>query len=182
MASLPDRMIGAMQGNVKTFQEIEADQTALGQAVTVIVIAGVASLIGNIFRQGVMYGIVSLVLTLIAYAVWSVMVVLVGTKLMPEPTTKADFAEGFRVIGFTASPGVFHVLAIIPFLGPLLSFLISIWMLILGVIAAREVLDYSNTGRALIVCLIAFGITVAVYVILWLMLMVPLMVAGAAMS
>jgi Yip1 domain len=182
MASLPERMIGAMKADVKTFQEIEADQNALGQAVTVIVIAGVASLIGNIFRQGVMFGVVSLVLTLIAYAVWSVMVVLVGTKLMPEPTTKADFAEGFRVIGFTASPGVFNVLAIIPFLGPLLSFLIGIWMLILGVIAAREVLDYSNTGRALIVCLIAFAVTTAVYVILWLMLMVPLMVAGAAMS
>ena len=182
MASLPERMIGAMKADVKTFQEIEADQNALGQAVTVIVIAGVASLIGNIFRQGVMFGVVNLVLTLIAYAVWSVMVVLVGTKLMPEPTTKADFAEGLRVIGFSASPGVFNVLAIIPFLGPLLGFLIWIWTLILGVIAAREVLDYSNTGRALIVCLIAFAVTAAVYATLWLMIMVPLMVAGAAMS
>lgn len=178
MASLPERMIGAMRGDVKTFQEIEADQNALGQAVTVIVIAAVASLIGNIFRAGITGGILSLVTSLIAYAVWTVMIVLIGTKLMPEPTTKADFAEGFRVIGFTASPGVFNVLAIIPFLGPLLQFLISIWMLVIGVIAVREVLDYSNTGRAIIVCLIALGI----YLILWFLILVPLMVAGAMVS
>ena len=38
----------------------------------------------------------------------------------------------------------------------MISFAISIWMLVIGVIAVREVLDYSNTGRAIIVCLIAF--------------------------
>ena len=42
MASLPERMVGAMKADVKTFQEIEADPNALGQAVTVIIIAGVA--------------------------------------------------------------------------------------------------------------------------------------------
>lgn len=178
MASLPERMIGAMKGDVKTFQEIEADQNALGQAVTVIVIAGVASLIGNIFRSGISGGILALVMSLIGYAFWTVMIVLIGTKLMPEPTTKADFAEGFRVIGFTASPGVFNVLAIIPILGYLLQILISIWMLVIGVIAVREVLDYSSTGRAVIVCLIAFGI----YLILWFVIMVPLMLAGAMVS
>lgn len=170
MASLPERMIGAMQADVKTFQEIEADPNALGQAVTVIVIAGVAALIGNIFRSGIMWGVASLVLTLVGYAIWTAMIVLIGTKLMPEPTTKADFAEGFRVIGFTASPGVFNVLAIIPFLGPLIGFVISIWMLVIGVIAVREVLDYSNTGRAVIVCLIAF----AIYMILWIIIVTPL--------
>ena len=176
MASLPERMIGAMKADVKTFQEIEADQNALGQAVTVIVIAAVAALIGNIFRQGLTLGIVSMVVSLIMYAFWTVMIVLIGTKLMPEPTTKADFAEGFRVIGFTASPGVFNVLAIIPFLGPLLSFLIGVWMLIIGVVAVREVLDYSSTGRAFIVCLIAFGI----YLVLWF-IFATFMFAGTMM-
>jgi len=155
MASLGERMIGAMRADVKTFQEIEADPSALTQAVTVIVIAAVASFIGNIWRSGVMFGIMSMVITLISYALWTFVIVLVGTKLMPEPSTKADFQEGFRVIGFTASPGVFNVLAIIPFLGPVISFAIWLWMLVIGVIAVREVLDYSNTGRAIIVCLIA---------------------------
>src|SRR5687767_5534907 len=125
MGNLQQRMIGAMKADVKTFQEIEADSNAMGQAVTVIVIAGVAALIGNLFRQGIMTGVMSMVVSLIMYAVFAFLVVIIGTKVMPEPTTKADFAEGFRVIGFAASPGVFGVLAIIPFLGPLIAFAIG---------------------------------------------------------
>jgi Yip1 domain len=155
MATLPERMVGAMQANVSTFQEIEADTTAMGQAVAVIVIAGVASLIGNVWRAGIGVGVMHLIISIIGYALWSLIVVLVGTKVMPEPTTKADFNEGFRVIGFTASPGVFNVLAIVPFLGPLISFAIWVWMVVIGVVAVREVLDYTSTARAIVVCLIA---------------------------
>lgn len=155
MASFAERMTGAMKADVRTFEEIEADQTALPQAVAVIVIAGLASLIGNVFRVGIIGGFMFLIVNLCAYALWAAVVVLIGTKVMPEPTTKADFTEGFRVMGFTAAPGVFNVLAIIPFLGPVISFVIWIWMIVVGVVAVRQVLDYSNTGRAIIVCLIA---------------------------
>jgi hypothetical protein len=178
MANLTERMVGAMKADVKTFQEIEADPNAMGQAITVIVIAGVAALIGNIFRSGIGGGIMALIMSLIGYAVWSILVVLIGTKVMPEPTTKADFNEAFRVIGFTASPGVFNVLAIIPFLGPLISLVIGIWMLVIGVIAVREVLDYSNVGRAIVVCLIAF----VVYMCVLFFVLTPLLMARAVMG
>lgn len=178
MASLSARMTGAMQADVKTFQEIEADPTAISQAVTVILIAGVASLIGNMFRIGIMHGVMMLVVNVIGYALWTLLVVLIGTKLMPEPATKADFNEGFRVIGFTASPGVFNVLAIVPFLGPLISFVVWIWMVIVGVVAVREVLDYSNTGRAVIVCLIA----ACVCWIVSMFVLIPLLIGSAVVS
>ena len=177
MASLSQRMIGAMQADVKTFSEIEADPTAMGQAITVIVLAGVASLVGNIFRAGPFIGAMHLVISIVGYAIWSLMVVLIGVKLMPEPTTKADFSEAFRVIGFTAAPGIFNVLAIIPFIGPLISLLIGIWMLVIGVIAVREVLDYSNTGRAIIVCLIAF----VVYMCIVFFILTPVLIGSAVL-
>jgi hypothetical protein len=177
MAGFAERMAGAMKADVKTFQEIEADPTAMGQAVTVIVLAGVASLIGNIWRVGIGGGVMALVTSLIGYALWTLLIVLIGTKLMPEPTTKADFNEGFRVIGFTAAPGVFNVLAIVPFLGPLISLAIWIWMVVVGVVAVREVLDFSNTGRAIIVCLLAA-------VVCWIvtsLILFPLLVGSALM-
>jgi hypothetical protein len=173
MADLTGRMIGAMQADVKTFTEIETDPSAMGQAVTVIVIAGVASLIGNLFRSGVTAGVLGLIGSLLGYALFSFLVFLVGTKLMPEPATKADFAQTFRVVGFAASPGVFNVLAIIPFLGPLISLLVGIWGLVIAVVAVREVLDYSNTGRAIIVCVIAA-------LICWIVLFIVLMPLFAA--
>jgi hypothetical protein len=178
MASLGERMVGAMKADVRTFEEIEADPGALGQAVTVIVLAGVAAMIGNLFRDGVATGVGALLMSLIGYAIWTVIVVLVGTKLMPEPATKADFAEGFRVIGFAAAPGVFNVLAIIPFLGVLISFFISIWSLVIMVVAVRSVLDYSSTGRAIVVCLIGFIINL----IVTFLIMAPLVLGRMMVS
>jgi hypothetical protein len=176
MATLGQRMAGAMQGSVATFEEIEHDPSALGQAVTVIVLAGVASLIGNVFRAGIAAGIAALIASLVGYAIWAALVSLIGTKLMPEPATKADFTETFRTVGFAASPGVFNVLAIIPFLGPLVSFFIALWSLVIMVIAVRTVLDYTSTGRAIIVCIIGF----LVYFIVSTLILMPLMFGAAA--
>jgi hypothetical protein len=164
---------------VKTFTEIEADPGAMSQAVTVIVIAGVAALIGNFFRTGVVGGVLGLIGSLVGYALFSLLVVLIGTKVMPEPATKADFNEGFRVIGFAVAPGVFNVLAIVPYLGPLISLLVGLWSLVIAVVAVREVLDYSNTGRAIIVCLIAGVICIVIWMIVMLPLLATLFVAGA---
>lgn len=178
MATLADRMIGAMKADVRTFEEVEKDPAALGQAVAVILIAAFASFLGNIFRNGVTIGIGALLGTLIGYAVWTVLVVVIGTKLMPEPATRATFTEGFRVIGFAAAPGVFNVLAIIPFLGRLISFCISIWMLVVMVIAVRSVLDYTSTGRAIIVCVIGL----IAYLIINFLVVVPLLAARAILG
>jgi hypothetical protein len=182
MADLTGRMIGAMQADVKTFSEIEADSTAMGQAVTVIVIAGVASLIGNFFRSGVVAGVIGLVGSLVGYGLFSLVVYLVGTRVMPEPATKADFNETFRVVGFAASPGVFGVLAIIPFLGPLISLVVGLWSLVIAVIAVREVLDYSNTGRAIIVCIIAFVVCMIVWMIVLLPILTAMFIARATLG
>jgi hypothetical protein len=156
MASFGERVVGAMTLNVHTFEEIEADTTAIGQAVGVIVIAAVSSGIGNIFRSGGSGVIAGTIMSLVAYAIWAVLVWVVGTKLMPEPQTKADFPETFRTVGFAAAPGVLGFLAIIPFLGPLISLALGIWSLVAMVIAVRQVLDYTSTGKAVVVCVIGF--------------------------
>jgi hypothetical protein len=156
MATFGERFVGAMKLDVRTFEEIEADTSAMGQAVTVVLIAALASGLGNIFRHGFSGLIIGTLSSLIGYACWAGLVWAIGTKLMPEPTTKADFAETFRVVGFAAAPGIFNIIAIIPFLGPVISLLIGIWMLIVMVVAVRQVLDYSSTGKAIVVCLIGF--------------------------
>ena len=171
MASLAGRMAGAMKADVRTFEEVEKDPGALGQAVAVIVIAAFAALVGNIYRDGLAGGLGNLIAALIGYAVWTALVVVIGTKLMPEPATRADFAETFRVVGFAASPGVFHVLAIIPFIGPLISMCVNIWVLVVMVVAVRSVLDFTSTARAFVVCLIGF----VIYLILYLMVLLPLL-------
>jgi hypothetical protein len=175
MASFGERYVGAMTLNVKTFEEVEADTTAMGQAVGVIVIAAVASGLGNIFRSGISGLLVGTVAALVAYLIWAALVWVIGTKVMPDPATHADFQQTFRVVGFAAAPGIANILQIIPYLGPFLGFLIGIWTLVAMVIAVRQVLDYTSTGKAVVVCIIGF----IGYLIAWFILMLPL--AGMAM-
>jgi hypothetical protein len=161
MASFGDRIVGAMKLNAATFQEIEHDPTAMGQAVGVIVLAAVASGIGTIWFTGVTGLVMGVLRALVAYLIWAGLVWLIGTRIMPDPATKADFPETFRVVAFAAAPGLLSVLTIIgivPILGwliaALIGFLILIWTIAAMVIAVREVLDYSNTGKAAIVVII----------------------------
>ena len=93
----------------------------------------------------------------------------IGTKLLPEPQTKAEYGELLRTIGFSSSPGVLRVLGIIPMLGNILNFIIGIWMLAAMVIAVRQALDYKSTWRAVRVCLIGCIVQSAIFALLfWL--------------
>ena len=110
-------------------------------------------------------------MSLIGFLVWSLIIWLVGTKLMPEPATKADYPETFRVLGFAAAPGlagVLTIVGIVPILGWLAALLISLliwlWQIAAMVIAVRQVLDYSTTGKAILVVLIGFVINLCVTV------------------
>jgi hypothetical protein len=74
------------------------------------------------------------------------------------------------------------VLAIVPFLGPLISLVIGLWSLVIGIIAVRQVLDYSNTGRAIIVALIAGAICWIVVIVVFLPLALAAAVTHAALG
>ena len=174
-----ERVVGALKLDAKTFEDIEQDPTAMGQAVGIIALAALASNLGAIWRLGIgtmLFGVCS---SLIGYLLWSVVVWAVGTKVMPDPATKADFAETFRTIAFASAPGLIGVITIVPLLGTALFFLLTpvvmIWSLIAMVVAVRQVLDYTDTFKAVIVVLIGF----AVYLVFWFTM--AMLSFGAAM-
>jgi hypothetical protein len=152
-----DRVVGAMRLDANAYEDVEKDPTAIGQAVGVIVLASLAAGVGNIFRGGM--GIVAGILfALLGAVIGTVIIWLVGTKLFPEPATKADFPETFRTLGFSAAPGIASVVTIIPFLGPVLGFLIALWRIAALVVAVRAVFDYATIGKAVIVVLVGWVI------------------------
>lgn len=156
MASFGERVVGAMSLNASTFEEVEHDQSAMGQAAGVIVLAAVSTGIGNVFWGGLSGIVTGIVTSLIGFAVWALVVWLVGTKVMPDPATKADFPETFRTIGFAAAPGILGIITIIPILGWVILFVIWIWQIAAMVIAVRAVLDYTDTVKAVIVVVIGW--------------------------
>jgi hypothetical protein len=167
MASFTERMIGAAKLDVNTYEEVEADTTATGQAMAVVVISAVAAGLGSLGEGGVAGLIAGSIVSLIAWFIWAFVIFVVGTKLLAEPQTKSDVGELLRTIGFAQSPGVLYVLGAVPIIGGLVKFALWIWLVIAGVIAVRQALDYNSTGRAVLVVVIGF----IPYVLAWLVLL-----------
>lgn len=166
MASFTERIIGAAKLDVHTYEEVEADRNAIGQAMIVVVISSLAAGIGSLSQAGVAGLVVGSVVSLIGWFIWAFLTFIIGTKVLPEPQTKSDMGELLRTIGFSASPGILRVFGVVPMLGALISFAASIWMLVAMVIAVRQALDYKSTGRAIGVCLIGWVIYVIAVVFL----------------
>jgi hypothetical protein len=162
-----ERVVGALKLDASTFEDIERDPAAMGQAIGIIALAALAGNLGQIWRLGFGVMLIGVCSSLLGYVLWSVVVWLAGTKLMPDPATKADFPETFRTVAFAASPGLLGVVSIVPFLGwfvmLLLTPIILIWSMAAMVVAVRSVLDYSETFKAVIVVLIGF----VVYLFVW---------------
>jgi hypothetical protein len=166
MNILIDRMIRAAKLDVNLYEEVEADKGALGQAMVVVVMSSVAAGIGGLGQGGIGNILLATVMALIGWYVWAYLTYLIGTKLLPEPQTRADHGELLRTIGFSSSPGLIRVLGIIPFLSGIVSFVAAIWMLVAMVIAVRQALDYRSTPRAVGVCVIGWVIYVVLTMIM----------------
>jgi len=162
-----NRMMRAAKLDVNLYEEVEADKTAMSQAVTVVILSSVAAGLGGIAKAGMSGLVVGAVAALVGWLIWAYLTYLIGTKLLPEPQTKADYGELLRTIGFSSSPGIIRVLGIIPGLFWIVSTVASVWMLVAMVIAVRQALDYSNTLRAVGVCAIGWVIQILIMSVLF---------------
>ncbi len=151
-----DRMIRAAKLDVQLYEEVEADKGALSQAMGVVVLSGVAAGVGSIGSAGIAGIFAGTIAAIIGWLIWAYITYIVGTKLLPQPQTKADYGELLRTVGFSSSPGLLRVFGLIPFLAGIAFIAASIWMLIAMVIAVRQALDYTSTLRAVGVCIIGW--------------------------
>jgi hypothetical protein len=156
-------MMRAAKLDVQLYEEVEKDQTAMTQAMAAVLISSLAGGIGSLGVMGLWGLLVGLVAALVGWFIWAFLTYFIGTRLLAEPQTEADLGELLRTIGFSSSPGVIRVLGIIPFLGAIVMFAASIWMLVAMVIAVRQALDYQSTWRAVGVCLIGWIAQMVLY-------------------
>jgi hypothetical protein len=155
MASFVERVVGAARLDARVYEEVEADTTAMGQAMAVVAASALAAGVGAI-ASGATGAVAAVVGGIVGWFVWAVVTWLIGTKLLPEAGTSADLGQLLRTIGFSAAPGLLNVLGIVPVIGLLVWFVAAIWQLVAMVVAVRQALDYTGTGRAVLVCLIGW--------------------------
>lgn len=158
MSTFTQRMLGAAKLDVETYEEVEAESGALWQAIGVVVLSSLATGIGGLIATGgVVRGLVfGTILALVSWLVWAFLTWIIGTRLLPQAQTEADFGQLLRTIGFSSAPGVLRIFAFIPILGLIISIVASIWMLVAMIVAVRQALDYTSTWRAIAVCIIGW--------------------------
>jgi hypothetical protein len=156
MTPFVDRMIRAAKLDPHVYEEVEADKSAMGQAMGVVMLSSLAGGIGFMQVAGLTGMVIGTVGSLLGWYVWAFLTYIIGTKLLPEPQTQADHGELLRTVGFSSAPGIIRIFAIIPGLNTIVNLLAGAWMLVAMVIAVRQALDYHSTYRAIGVCLIGW--------------------------
>jgi hypothetical protein len=169
MTSFKDRIFRAAKLDSDLYEEVEADKSAMTQAMTVVVLSSVAAGIGSIGMGagGPASFLVGIIASLGGWYLWAYVTFFIGTKVLPEPQTESNPGELLRTLGFASSPGFIRVLGIIPGLGALVFAIASIWMLMAMVIAVRQALDYKSTLRAVGVCAIGWVIQMVIFALLF---------------
>ena len=159
--TFPQRAIGAAKLDIAIIEEIEANRHATTQALIVVVLSSAAAGFGlssSVYHAPVLTRVV---LALLLWVLWAALTYAIGLYLLPEPQTETTVGELLRTIGFAASPGILRVFGSVPGVGPTVYGLATVWMLVAMIIAIRQALDYKSTARAVVVCLIAWVIAVA---------------------
>jgi len=160
-------MLKAAKLDVSLYEEVEKDESAMGQAMGVVVLASLAAGIGSIRNTGITGIFMGTLAALLGWYIWAYLTYFIGTKLLPEEETQSSPSELLRAIGFSSSPGIIRIAGIIPGLGWISMLAGGLWMLVAMVVAVRQALDYSNTLRAVGVCLIGWIIQILFMVLLF---------------
>jgi len=157
-AQMARRMLGAARLDVDTYEEVEADASATGQAFLVVVLVALAGGAGTIANHGIAGIFYHTLSSVVLWWVWAGITNLIGTKLLPTAQTISDQGELLRTIGFSSAPGVLMLLCLVEPISGYVFGATLLWMLVAMVVAVRQALDYTSTLRAVAVCAIGFPV------------------------
>jgi hypothetical protein len=158
------RLIGAATLDGNTYEEVEADRTATGQAGLVVLLSSLAAGFGSVGAgvfdvRGIVVGTLG---GFAGWVSWAGLTYLIGTRVLPEPQTRANLGELLRTLAFAATPGVLRAVGTIPILRWPAFLVTALWMLLAMVVAVRHALDYRSTARAIAVCILGWALSLAV--------------------
>ncbi len=175
------RLIRVLLLDIRAYEEIEHDKSAIWQAILVVILAGIAVGInsyaslstGNFELSNLVMALKVTGVDLLIWVIMSFIIYIIGSKLFATSNTKTNLGEFLRVLGFASAPGIFRVLVIVPSVGPFVWVVVWVWRFVAMVIAVRQAMDFENTWRAIWVCVFGLITYFLVYVILIFALQLP---------
>jgi hypothetical protein len=164
MGTLAYRAMGAALLDRGTYEGIEADRTATGQAMTVVVLASLAAGLGASGPDGPRPTVLAsfTLLALATWFAWAVLILEIGGRHLKRRETRVDLGELLRTVGFAASPGLLQVFGLVQEARMFVFAASWLWMFAAMVVAVQHALDLSNLGRAMFVCAVALVVVLGV--------------------
>ncbi len=168
------RMLGAARLDSETYEEVEKDGGATLQALIVVVIVTIASIVGEMLAGGddsdvVIALVAGIIRGIVSWALWALVVWMIGATILKTEQTEADWGQLARGTGFAQTPRILNVFAFTPTIGWVITLGTFIWTFACMLVAVRQSLDYTSTWRAFFAILLSF-IPVAIINIIVLLL------------
>jgi len=167
------RVVGAALLRADAYKEIEADHAATPEAFAIVVLSALAASIGSRGWAGgaatASFFAVAGTIAVLTWATLSLVTFEIGARMLPPHESRADVGVLLRALGFAAAPGVIQVLGLVPRAAAPVFAVAIVWALAATVVAVRQALDDSSTGRALAVCALALAVTIVVAAVIGLL-------------
>ncbi len=175
MTAFIRRVLGALGLDAATFEDVEADRSALPQALLVVALAGVGAGIGVAGVGDTAPRTIALitVASIAAWVAWALLVHQIGAHVLGEPRTEVDLGQVLRTLGFAAAPGMFRAFEVFGATRWLFFPITAVWMVAAMTVAIRQAFDYGSLGRAVAVSLLGWTVLVTVGAGVGLWLAVP---------
>ncbi len=161
-----NRIKGVLSLDIYTFEEIEHDENATGQAALVAIVASLLAALGISFGPAliqtqtassnsgspVVNFLIITVWAIVAWLIWAGVTYFVGTKIFHG---EATYGEMLRVTGYSFAPMAFLIFSAIPCVGLAIALLVFVWSLGAVFMAVRAGLDL-DFGRTLVTVIIGW--------------------------
>jgi hypothetical protein len=149
--SLLRRMLRAARMDSELFEEVEAEPRSIRQAFLVVLLTCVAGSLGSWLVARPPFVIATdLLEPLVLWLAGGAFTYMVGATFFRGPHTVTSYSEVLRTTGFAWTPGLLRLAIVAPphALGFGLTVIADVWVLIAGIVAVRQALDFT-TWRAI---------------------------------
>jgi hypothetical protein len=157
------RLLGAAMMDGGMYEGIEADRRTTTQAMGAVMLASLSAGLSAGDWLGTRLVTLAAVtaLAVVTWSAWAMLVFQLGTRVMPDTETQADWGQLLRTTGFAAAPGLLLVFGLIPSGRPAVFGVVGVWMFAAMVFGVKHALDYRSTLRAVAVCGLAAALSLA---------------------
>lgn len=157
------RVVRAASFDTRFFQELRTNTGLNREALYIVIVVAVLSALGGL-GGGLIGLLMAGIMAVAGYYIWSYVTLWVARQFYGVTT---DIGAVQRAIGYAYAPRVLSFLAWVPCVGWLVGFIGSIWSLVLGVFAIREIMGLDTT-KAIIVTIVGWLIVFVISLVLGL--------------